>query len=73
MTDERHLMVCIGESGFRSLFECTADGCDRRVALDHKSARLTVLAPGVLTARHHGSTGLAALSGAVGAGPALPS
>jgi hypothetical protein len=70
--DEQHLMVCIQQTGPRSTFECTVDGCDRHVVLDHLRARLTVIEPGVRTARHHGSTGLVALSGTVSAGPHRP-
>jgi hypothetical protein len=70
MVDERHLMVCIGEIGTRSMFECTVAGCGREVALDHETARLVVLVPGAASALHRGSTGLVSIAGrATPAGP----
>ncbi len=65
MTDERHLMVCTDGNGAESYFECTVEGCGRRVVLDHVGVRLIVLDRGDESALHQGSTGLVGLSGAV--------
>ncbi len=65
MNQQRHLMVCTEGNGAESLFECTVEGCGRRLILDHVRVRLVVLDPGSGTAPHHGSTGLVALSGTV--------
>ncbi len=62
MTNERHLMICTGDDGTRSHFECTVDGCGRSVLLDHTTTRLIVLTPGNEVVPHNGSTGLVALS-----------
>ncbi len=63
MTDDRHLMVCTDGNTDESLFECTVDGCTRRLVIDHARARLVVLDHGHRGVPHHGSTGLVALSG----------
>jgi len=65
MTDERHLMVPADWNGAESLFECTVEGCGRRLVLDHVGARLVVVHPGSGSALHQGSTGLVAMSGTV--------
>ena len=65
MTAERHLMVCTEGNGAESLFECTVEGCGRRLVFDHVGVRMIVLDRGSGSAPHHGSTGLVALSGAV--------
>jgi hypothetical protein len=70
MTDERHLMICTDGNGTQSLFECTVEGCGRRLVLDHVNGRRTILHPGATWALHSGSTGLVALSGALQ--PGLP-
>jgi hypothetical protein len=70
MTGERHLMVPADGNGAESLFECTIEGCGRRLVFDHISARLVVLHPGSGSALHQGSTGLVAMSGTVQ--PGLP-
>jgi|307.fasta_scaffold793718_2 hypothetical protein len=73
MIDERHLMVSTEGNGAESLFECTADGCGRRLVFDHVDGRLIVLEPGAGSALHQGSTGLVALSGTVQPGLPEPS
>ena len=65
MTVERHLMVCTEGNGEQSLFECTVEGCRRRLVFDHVGFRLIVLDRGSESALHQGSTGLVALSGTV--------
>jgi len=65
MTDERHLMIHTDGNGAESLFECTVDGCGRRLVFDHVGGRLVVIDPGSGSALHQGSTGLVALSGTV--------
>jgi len=65
MTDERHLMVPAEWNGAESLFECTVEGCGRRLVFDHVGARLVVVHPGSGSALHQGSTGLVAMSGSV--------
>lgn len=72
MADERHLMVCTGDNGAESLFECTVAGCGRELVLNHVGARFTVLNPGMGSVPHHGSTGLVALSGTVRQGQGRP-
>ncbi len=73
MADERHLMMRTDENGAESLFECTVDGCGRRLVFDHVGGRLVVLDPGSASALHQGSTGLVALHGTVRAGRPEPS
>jgi hypothetical protein len=63
--DDRHLMVSTDSNGELSLFECSVDGCGRRLLLDHHRGRLTVLASGAPGALHQGSTGVVALEGTV--------
>lgn len=63
---ERHLMVTTDSSGTGSLFECTVEGCGRRLVLDHAEVRLVVLEAGEPGALHHGSTGLVGLDASVG-------
>ena len=63
MATDEHLMVCVDGDGRQSLFECTVARCGRRLVLDHVDARLTVLHPGMSSARHHGSTGLVGVTG----------
>jgi hypothetical protein len=70
MDQERHLMVCTDGNGAQSYFECTVDGCGRELIFDHVTIRLIVTNPGNPSALHQGSTGLVALSGAVGPGEA---
>ena len=65
MTDERHLMIRTSENGAESLFECTVQGCGRRLVFDHVRGRLVVLDHGSGAALHQGSTGLVALTGTV--------
>jgi len=65
MSEERHLMVCTGGNGTESFFECTVDGCGRRVVIDHVGVRMTVLDRGSGSALHQGSTGVVALSGSI--------
>jgi hypothetical protein len=65
METERHLMMCVDSSDAESLFECTTDGCGRRLIFDHVGARTVVLDRGLSSAPHHGSTGLVELSGAI--------
>lgn len=65
MDTERHLMVCTDGNGAESHFECTVDGCERRLIFDHVAARLIVLQRGIASALHQGSTGLVALTGGV--------
>jgi hypothetical protein len=65
MTDERHLMVCTDGNGAESYFDCSVDGCGRRLVFDHVGVRLIVLDEGDRSALHQGSTGLVGLSGAV--------
>lgn len=68
MLDERHLMICTEGNGEQSFFECTHEGCGRRVVFDHVAIRLVVLDRGSPFALHQGSTGLVALSGSVDSG-----
>ena len=70
MTDERHLMICTDGDETKSHFECTVEGCGRRLVFDHVAGRLTVSHPGSGSALHSGSTGLVALSGTLQ--PGLP-
>lgn len=65
MGTERHLMMCVDSRDAESLFECTVDGCGRRLILDHVGARTVVLHPGLSSALHHGSTGLVDVSAAI--------
>lgn len=68
MIDERHVMVRTEGNGVESLFECSVEGCGRRLTFDHVDGRMTVLDRGYESALHQGSSGLASVSGAVRAG-----
>jgi hypothetical protein len=65
MGSERHLMMCVDSHDAESLFECTVAGCGRRLVLNLADARVVVLDRGSSSALHHGSTGLADISGAI--------
>jgi hypothetical protein len=66
-------MICTGDNGTTSFFECTVVGCCRRLTFDHVDARLNVIHPGSGSALHSGSTGLVALSGTLQPGlPRMP-
>lgn len=56
-------MVSVGGTSDDSVFECTVDGCDRRLVFHHRDGRSTVLAHGTPGALHQGSTGLVSLAG----------
>ena len=62
---EQHLMMCVDGTGGESLFECTVDGCGRRLVFDHIGARLVVVHPGLHAVPHHGSTGLVGMTGTI--------
>ncbi len=55
MLGERHLMICTEGDGAQSFFECTIEGCGRRVVYDHVAVRLVVLDRGSASTLHQGS------------------
>lgn len=65
MLGDRHLMICTEGNAERSFFECTIEGCGRRVVYDHLAVRMVVLNRGSASAPHQGSTGSTRLSSSV--------
>lgn len=60
MTGVHVLTSTISPGGL--LFECTVEGCGRRLVIDRDRGELVVIDHGDLTAIHRGSTGGVALA-----------
>lgn len=56
MTDDRHEMIEVASVDDTFLFHCPEPGCGRQISFDRANVLLTVLEPGDVMARHHGST-----------------
>jgi hypothetical protein len=62
MDAKRHEMTAAARNDCETLFECTAEGCDRTMVIDRITGHLTVIDGGDDRALHYGSTGFVSMT-----------